>query len=70
VAYEILNARLPFNNRLETQLLEDMRTGRYKFHEDISEEAKDFIGRCLRFDPLERPEAAELLQHPWFDQLK
>ncbi|KAL9550173.1 hypothetical protein PS6_005697 [Mucor atramentarius] len=33
--------------------------------ENISDEAKDFLGQCLRIKPEDRPTASELLQHPF-----
>ncbi|CAO3613261.1 unnamed protein product [Mucor fragilis] len=33
--------------------------------ENISDEAKDFLGQCLRIKPEDRPTATELLQHPF-----
>ncbi|CEP18886.1 hypothetical protein [Parasitella parasitica] len=33
--------------------------------ENISDEAKDFLGQCLRIKPEDRPTATELLEHPF-----
>ena len=33
--------------------------------EDVSPECGDFLSRALARDPRSRPEASELLQHPW-----
>ncbi|KAH7439182.1 hypothetical protein KP509_04G048600 [Ceratopteris richardii] len=33
--------------------------------EDVPEDAKDFINRCLETNPLKRPTAAQLLEHPF-----
>ncbi|KAK7312703.1 hypothetical protein VNO77_36775 [Canavalia gladiata] len=35
----------------------------------LSNEAKDFLGKCLRRNPQERWTASELLKHPFLDQL-
>ena len=42
-----------------------MRNNEYKFKIDVSDEAKDFIFKCLQFDESKRPSAIELLEHPW-----
>ncbi|KAF4662785.1 Serine/threonine-protein kinase Kist [Perkinsus chesapeaki] len=33
----------------------------------ISDDAKDFLRRCLKLDPTERLSAGEALRHPWLD---
>ncbi len=47
---EVVKGGLPFN---------------YKDYENASPLAKDFMTRCLRTKPEERPSADELLQHRW-----
>lgn len=37
--------------------------------ETLSEEAKDFIKECLEVNPLRRPSAAQLLEHPFVNYL-
>ena len=60
-------AQVPFKIRKvsETILLEKMRSGEYKFKIEVSDEARDFIDKCLQFDESKRPSAIELLEHPW-----
>ena len=36
----------------------------------FSKDFKDFVHRCLRKEPKERPSARELLRHPWIKQAK
>ncbi|XP_038132096.1 aurora kinase A-A-like [Cyprinodon tularosa] len=38
---------------------------RLQFSKKLSEEAQDFLNKCLELDPLERPTLEELLVHPW-----
>lgn len=68
VAYTILEGIVPFNTRKiknEVILLEMMRSSEYKFKLTNTEEAKDFIVKCLQFEESKRPSAIELLEHPW-----
>lgn len=37
---------------------------------NFSKEFKDFVHRCLRKEPKERPSARELLKHPWIRKAK
>lgn len=40
------------------------------FRQRTHAEAADLIGRCLRYDPRQRPTAREVLLHPFFDILR
>jgi serine/threonine-protein kinase 24/25/MST4 len=37
---------------------------------NFSRDFKDFVGRCLRKEPRERPSARDLLRHPWIRKAK
>ncbi|KAK5173414.1 serine/threonine protein kinase, STE, PAK/STE20 [Saxophila tyrrhenica] len=37
---------------------------------NFSKDFKDFVGRCLRKEPKERPSARDLLKHPWVRKAK
>jgi calcium-dependent protein kinase len=70
VAYELLHARLPFrDNQQEAKLLKEMMGGLFAIEPGINAQAADFIRACLQPDPARRPDAATLLNHPWFRQL-
>eukprot|EP01029_Cantina_marsupialis_P026325 TRINITY_DN704473_c0_g1_i1.p1 TRINITY_DN704473_c0_g1~~TRINITY_DN704473_c0_g1_i1.p1 ORF type:complete len:676 (+),score=228.14 TRINITY_DN704473_c0_g1_i1:108-2135(+) len=38
-----------------------------KFPEELSDDAHDFLAQCFRRDPMHRPEANELLLHPFLE---
>lgn len=68
LTYTLLQGIVPFNTkkiRSETILLEMMRSSEYKFKNPVSEEARDFVDKCLQFEESKRPSAIELLEHPW-----
>lgn len=75
ISYIILCGYPPFftdkkgegNN--ETELLNQIARGKYKFHEnfwdDISIEAKDFVKRLMNVSPDKRLSVEQALKHPW-----
>jgi len=75
ISYIILCGYPPFftdkkgegNN--ETELLNQIARGKYKFHEnfwdDISIEAKDFVRRLMNVNPSKRLTVEEAMKHPW-----
>lgn len=59
----------PFDRDSDMGEMQAILAGDYKFDPDywsgVSEQAKDFIRRCLTVDPAQRPTAHEALQHPF-----
>ena len=53
----------------QSELFQEIRTGNWKFQEDdwkhISQEAKDFVSKCLNVDPEQRWTVEEALESPW-----
>lgn len=71
LAYFLLSGILPFNSNVPFKLYQSILNAEYEFgpeFDDISEEAKDFITKCIRVKPKERLTAKEALRHPWIDQ--
>lgn len=73
IVYMLLSGIPPFYGQCDAEILDAVRRGFYVFHErtfkHISEDAKDFIRKCLTKNAERRPTAAELLDHPWFQSL-
>lgn len=65
VCFILLSGSPPFHGQ-DAEMIGQIMHAEYSFPEDseVSEEAKDFIRSMLKFRD-ERPEASELLQHPW-----
>ncbi|XP_067282017.1 serine/threonine-protein kinase pim-3-like isoform X2 [Pseudorasbora parva] len=58
--YEMVNARRPFRNRMETiQAKLRFQNG------NLSLGCMDLIGQCLTGDPTKRPTLEQMLQHKW-----
>lgn len=69
IVYTMLCGFLPFNEDTNEALFEVIKTGRYEFTspywDNISENAKDLIRRCLKVNPKERCTAKQMMSHPW-----
>lgn len=65
MAYMLLSGRAPFKGRDDRAILESVKRGKYTMAtrqwDGVSETAKDFIRRCLRYNPTRRASAHELL---------
>lgn len=71
LAYFLLSGVLPFNSSVPFKLYQSILNAEYEFgpeFEDVSEEAKDFISKCIRVKPNERLTAKNALRHPWIEQ--
>ncbi|CDO62527.1 calcium-dependent protein kinase 3 [Plasmodium reichenowi] len=72
--YILLCGYPPFFGESDHEILSMVKKGKYQFKgkewNNISEEAKDLIKRCLTMDADKRICASEALQHPWFRKKK
>ncbi|PWN20915.1 hypothetical protein BCV69DRAFT_178505 [Microstroma glucosiphilum] len=63
---ELLTGKPPYGDMLAMsamfRIVEDERP---PIPDKCSEELRDFLGRCFRKDPKQRPHAADLFKHPW-----
>ncbi|ELP84472.1 serine/threonine protein kinase DCLK3, putative [Entamoeba invadens IP1] len=68
--YVSLCGYLPFDGETLAENLEQMQSGEVVFDSDdwkhVSDNARDFIIRCLYPDPRLRMNAEQALSHPWF----
>ena len=68
--YEIINGHVPFSNTNIDEIQETIAKQELSFKKGEDVKVVDFVYKCLRFDPLERPNVKELLQHEIFDLIK
>lgn len=64
---------MPFHDDEMLDEMQNIMLGRYSFDpaeqwDNISDEAKDFIRKCLSPKPEDRPTCREAMQHPWLNK--
>lgn len=69
LAYECLLKTLPFQGDNMEEIRESVKRYDINFW-NISENARDFILRCLELDPSKRMKARDMLSHEWFNEKK
>ncbi|KAK7895968.1 hypothetical protein WMY93_021293 [Mugilogobius chulae] len=69
IAYILLCGYPPFYDENDSKLFEQILKADYEFDapywDDISDSAKDFIGRLMEKDPSKRYTCEQALRHPW-----
>lgn len=69
LTYILLDGRAPFMGRNDRQTYRLILQGEYRFAEDrwgnVTQNAKDFIGKLFQVDPSKRMTAEEAMAHPW-----
>lgn len=69
IAYILLCGYPPFYGDRDDEILRRVKKAEYEFPspdwDNISSAAKDMIRKMLTFDPVKRPSAQEMLEHPW-----
>lgn len=70
IAYFLLCGYQPFDRDTSAEEMEAILSADYSFEpeeywQDVSDNARDFISKCLRVEPSERMSAEECLEHPF-----
>ena len=73
IFYLLLSGNFPFSGKTENEIIEKILNPKIEFNlpifNNISEEAKDLIKKCLIYDKNKRISAEEALNHPFFSNL-
>ena len=73
IFYLLLSGNFPFFGKTENEIIEKILNPKFEFDfpifNNISEEAKDLIKKCLIYDKNKRISAEEALNHPFFSNL-
>jgi len=74
IIYILLCGYPPFFSDSRPKLFDNIKSGKYEFHEKhwstVSDEAKDMLKQIFELDPHQRPTAGQLLEHPWFAEME
>ncbi|NWI10744.1 MYLK protein, partial [Crypturellus soui] len=72
ICYILLSGESPFQGDNDMETLSNITAARWEFEEEtfseVSQQAKDFIGRLLQKDARCRLSSSEALLHPWLQQ--
>ena len=70
ILYVLLSGTYPFNGKNDQEISKKILNGKFEFNSslfnNISNEAKDLIKKCLIYDKNERISAIKALKHPFF----
>lgn len=73
IAYMLLTGVPPFDGENDRDVINSVRVGVASYPPDlfgdISDNAVDFIRKCLTYDHTKRPSAEDCQNHPWFNAL-
>ena len=65
LAFQLICGYVPFTAKIPLNIIKQIEGKKYDFRNNGGENARDFIRLCLNPEPSQRPEAAELLNHPF-----
>ncbi|CAD8179524.1 unnamed protein product [Paramecium octaurelia] len=66
ILYQLLTKQLPFQDETAHGTIELICKAQFKDHSALDKVSKDLLSRLLQIDPKKRLNAAEALQHIWF----
>lgn len=64
--YTFISGKVPFYGEGELEMQINSRNNEVEIPEDFSKELKELIGLLLNKEPLKRPTAYEIYNHPYF----
>ena len=67
VIYQMLVGRPPFSGATDYLIFEQIRKNQIVFPEFVSAPLRQLISSLLQIDPSQRPTAAQIREHPWFE---
>lgn len=74
ITYQLLSGKTPFDGKNIKKINQYILQKEVKFPSKqwrhISDNAKDFIQRCLTRDQDKRPSIAALFKHPWISEIE
>ena len=74
IMYYLLSGHFPFEGVTEEQITNKIMEAKFEFDakhfQNISEEAKDLISKCLKYHPNERISIHQVLNHKFFNDIK
>ena len=74
IMYYLLSGYFPFEGETEEEIKSKIFESKYNFDEkyfnNISEEGKDLISKCLKNEPKKRITIEEALNHKFYDEIK
>ena len=74
IMYYLLSGRFPFEGENQEEIINKIYESKFDFNKkyfnDISDEAKDLISKCLKNQPTKRITIEEALNHKFFDDVK
>ena len=72
--YYLLCGHFPFEGVTEQQIISKIIEAKLEFNDEhfnnVSEEAKDLISKCLQYQPNNRITLHQILKHKFFDEIK
>lgn len=72
ITYVLIAGHLPFDDKDMKAMLKAQVKGQWAFtkrFERVSDNARDFISKCMTTDFEKRPTAVQLLKHPWMSEV-
>jgi Protein kinase domain/Ankyrin repeats (3 copies)/Ankyrin repeat len=67
--YELLTGKTPYYEDNLDLLFQNIKTAKLSFPDNISQNARDFIGLVMNKDPKKRPEIPRIKRHPFFGKM-